>query len=110
MNRRALGILAWALAIATATPGSAQDALAGFRGELLKRLDDAAAKLNQLSTAIPQDKFGWRPGPGVRSVSEVLMHVAGANYLLLTFVGIRSPVALNDSLETSLTDRQQMRE
>ena len=40
-----------------------------------------------LARAIPADKYGWRPGQGVRSVSEVLMHVAADNYLLPAAVG-----------------------
>ena len=33
-------------------------------------------QLIALADAIPADKYGWRPGPGVRSVSEVFMHIA----------------------------------
>ena len=29
-----------------------------------------------LAEAIPADKYSWRPAPGVRSISEALMHVA----------------------------------
>jgi uncharacterized damage-inducible protein DinB len=108
---KALGTLACALATLLAMPARAQQPPpAGIRGELLGRLDDAATKLDQLAAAIPQEKYGWRPGPGVRSVSEVLMHVGGNNYLLLTFVGIESPVALDDRLEGSLTDRERVTE
>jgi hypothetical protein len=39
--------------------------------------------LVSLAEAIPADKYGWRPEPGVRSVSEVLMHIAQSNYGLL---------------------------
>jgi hypothetical protein len=35
-------------------------------------------QLIALAEAIPADKYSWRPGPGVRSVSEVLMHIAQA--------------------------------
>ena len=34
-----------------------------------------------LAEAIPAEKFGWRPATGVRSVSEVLMHIALANFI-----------------------------
>jgi len=40
-------------------------------------------QLLQLAEATPADKFGWRPGPGVRSVSEVYMHLALGNFWLL---------------------------
>ena len=32
-----------------------------------------------LAQAMPDDTYSWRPGEGVRSVSEVYMHVAAAN-------------------------------
>ena len=72
---------------------SAQGAAAptGVRAEMLAQLDDAAGKLQQLAEAIPQDKLAWRPGTGVRSVGEVLMHVTGANYYVPTFAGVKAP-------------------
>ncbi len=30
-----------------------------------------------LAGVIPAGKFAWRPGPGVRSTSEVFMHITG---------------------------------
>ena len=36
-----------------------------------------------LAKAVPEEKYSWRPGPGVRSVGEVFVHVATANQLLL---------------------------
>ena len=36
-----------------------------------------------LAVAIPEDKYSWRPGPGVRSVAEVLGHMAGEWYYWL---------------------------
>jgi hypothetical protein len=38
---------------------------------------------------MPADKFDWRPGPGVRSVGEVYIHIAETNVLLLGFLGVR---------------------
>src|SRR4029453_7577234 len=37
-------------------------------------------KIVALANAIPADKYSWRPGPGVRSIAEVLTHVAGEWY------------------------------
>ena len=41
----------------------------------------ASRLLVAMADAIPADKYGWRPAPGVRSVSEVLMHVAQSKLL-----------------------------
>jgi uncharacterized damage-inducible protein DinB len=32
---------------------------------------------------VPEEKYSWRPGPGVRSIGEVFIHIASANHLLL---------------------------
>jgi len=55
----------------------------------MPEFNHAASQLNQLSDAIPAEKFSWRPGPGVRSVSEVFMHVAIGNYFILEQAGIK---------------------
>jgi uncharacterized damage-inducible protein DinB len=36
-------------------------------------------QLIALAEATPPEEFAWRPAPGVRSVSEVYMHIAIAN-------------------------------
>jgi len=57
-------------------------------------LDDFAVTckhLDQLSQAMPADKYSWRPGPGVRSVSEVYVHIASGNFLLLSLTGMKLP-------------------
>lgn len=43
--------------------------------------------LVSIAEAIPADKYGWRPEPGARSVSEVIMHIAQSNYYLLSVTG-----------------------
>lgn len=59
----------------------------GVRAELLHDLDDMQKKILSLATAMPAGKYSWRPIRGVRSVSEVYMHIAGGNYTLVSFVG-----------------------
>lgn len=51
----------------------------------------AARQTNELAEAIPAEKYGWRPAPGARSVSEVLMHIALGNYYLLNQAGGKVP-------------------
>lgn len=50
--------------------------------------------LISLAEAIPADKYSWRPEPGVRSVSEVIMHIAQSNYYLLSVTGPKMPLEL----------------
>jgi len=44
-------------------------------------------KVLQLAEAVPQSAYEWRPEEGVRSVSEVYLHFAFANYLTVTVTG-----------------------
>jgi hypothetical protein len=37
-------------------------------------------QLIALAEATPEKNFAWRPGPGVRSTSEVYMHIIQANF------------------------------
>jgi len=87
-----VGLLALASGTASAAAqGAAAAAPKGVRADMLAQLDDAASKLEQLAGAIPEDKLSWRPAAGVRSVGEVIMHVTGGNYYLLSFAGVKAP-------------------
>ena len=48
-------------------------------------------QLLALAEAIPAEKFAWRPAPGVRSTSEVFMHISMANFYLLSVTGPKMP-------------------
>ena len=48
-------------------------------------------QLLALAEAFPAEKYAWRPAPGVRSTSEVFMHVALANFYLLSVTGPKLP-------------------
>jgi uncharacterized damage-inducible protein DinB len=76
----------------------------GFRAEFFANLDDVQEKILELAEATPAEKFTWRPAPGVRSVSEVYMHIAGGNYFLATFLGIPAPSRTAD-LEKTVTKK-----
>ncbi|MGZ4810301.1 MAG: DinB family protein [Thermoanaerobaculia bacterium] len=71
----------------------------GFRAEFTHDLDDVQKKIIDLANAVPADKYSWRPAPGVRSVSEVYMHIAGGNYFLATFLGVNPPADMPKDIE-----------
>jgi hypothetical protein len=76
------------------------------RALTLQDLKDSEEKLTSLAEAIPADKYSWRPAEGVRSVSEVFMHVANANYFFPTFWGVQPPASVKgQNLEKSVTDK-----
>ena len=61
-------------------------------------------QLVALAGAIPAEKFAWRPGPGVRSTSEVLMHITMANFYLLSVTGPKMPADLSSpDMEKTVT-------
>ncbi|HUQ45580.1 MAG TPA: DinB family protein [Gemmatimonadaceae bacterium] len=104
-------VLALLLVSSSATAQSADPSSAtGLRKELIGNLADAERKYIALAEATPSDKYGWRPGPGVRSVSEVFMHMVGANYMLPGMAGVkRKPdVAMTGDMEKSVTDKTQV--
>ncbi len=54
----------------------------------------AAKRTLLLGEATPAEKYAWRPAPGVRSTSEVLMHVVETNFWLLGQAGAPQPLPL----------------
>src|ERR1035438_7818686 len=60
-------------------------------------------QLIALAEATPAEKFAWRPAPGVRSVSEVYMHIAIANFYLLSVTGPKLPAGMTDDMEKTVT-------
>lgn len=51
-----------------------------LQSEWLADLAQLREKYVDLANATPESTFGWRPGEGVRSVSEVYMHVVAGNF------------------------------
>ncbi len=96
-----------------AAPALAQSAGAaqtsGVRGEVLFWIQDAESKLVQLAEAIPAEKYTWRPGEGVRSVSEALLHVVVGNYFIPRTIGAQPPEGIApQGFERSTTDKAEI--
>jgi uncharacterized damage-inducible protein DinB len=83
------------------TPG-----MSGFRAEVMAEVRIQEDKFARLAAAIPADKYTWRPVSDVRSVSEVFLHVATANYNLPKLIGTPPPAGVDiPKLEKSTTDK-----
>jgi len=65
----------------------------GYDGEWVH----VSKQLVALAEAIPSAKFAWRPAPGVRSTAEVFMHIALANFYLLSVTGPKMPADLKSA-------------
>jgi uncharacterized damage-inducible protein DinB len=70
----------------------------GYDGEW----SHVSRQLLALAEATPAAKFSWRPAPGVRSIGEVYMHIAIANFYLLSVTGPKEP-AVEVSMEKTVT-------
>jgi uncharacterized damage-inducible protein DinB len=65
-------------------------------------------QLVALAEATPAEKFSWRPAPGVRSTSEVYMHIVDANFYLLSVTGPKMPADLNDDMGKTVTSKAEV--
>lgn len=74
-----------ALPIAVVPAGAQQSSVTG---DLMADIQQVREKLSALAKAMPENTYDWRPGPGVRSVREVFLHVASDNYLMPTAFGV----------------------
>lgn len=70
-------------------------------------LQQLQEKYVSLAQAIPADKYTWRPAEGVRSISELFLHVSGASYGFPTMITGVTPAAgfQRDGFEKSTTDK-----
>ena len=112
MSIRVRGLAAALVAVAICTTPCSAQQRAGLMGDLLRDVAEVQAKLTGLAQAIPAAKHGWRPAAGVRSVSEVFLHVAADNYLLPVAVGVQPEPATGidpaDFATLTTYERQQM--
>src|SRR6516225_6595063 len=99
-----LGNLLGALALVS-TPVFSQNIPAGLFQGYDGEWNHVSKQLIDLAEATPAEKFSWRPAPGVRSTSEVYMHIAIANFGLLAFTGPKMPPELKEGMEKSVTSK-----
>jgi uncharacterized damage-inducible protein DinB len=83
--------------------------------ELIQSLGDLEAKVVGLVKATPEDKYGWRPSNGVRSIGEVFLHVALDNFLLLDVAtesvkgdALKRRISENEAREKQPVTREQL--
>jgi uncharacterized damage-inducible protein DinB len=90
---------------ASAAPAQAPEGVwQGYDGEWMH----VSRQLIALAEATPAEKFSWRPAPGVRSTSEVYMHIVDANFYLLSVTGPKIPADWTDNLEKTVTSKAEV--
>jgi len=80
-----------------------------MKPQALLDLDGMHKKFVDLATAVPADKYSWRPAEGVRSIGEVFLHIANANYNIPNLMGTPLPAGFDPkTFEKSTTDKAQI--
>jgi uncharacterized damage-inducible protein DinB len=98
----------WLVAIVlstTALQAQTEGLWQGYDGEW----GHVSRQLVALAEATPPEKFAWRPAPGVRSTSEVFMHIALANFYLLSVTGPKMPTEIrSNDMEKKVTAKAEV--
>lgn len=98
-------ILVCLLGISPRLKGQAPEGIwQGYDGEW----KHVSRQLIELAEATPPEKFAWRPAAGVRSTSEVYMHIAIANFYLLSVTGPKMPPELKQESEKTITSKAEV--
>jgi len=80
-----------------------------MKAQALLDLQAVNKKCVDLAEALPSDKLTWRPSPGTRSFAEVLLHVAGERYGILSMMGAEPPAGFKArELEKSTTEKDRI--
>lgn len=77
-----------------------------LKAQSLLDLQVVQKKFVDLANALPPDKLNWRPSPDSRSFAEVLLHVSGERYGILSLMGATPPASYDGkTFEKSTTDK-----
>ena len=81
----------------------------GFAAEALLQFNQSMEKFIALAEAVPAEKYGWSPGPGVMTVAKVYAHVARYNYLYpATSLGVPAPEGRDADAMEEITDKARL--
>lgn len=74
--------------------------------EMIARNVDQIVSLGE---AIPESDFTWSPAEEVRNVGEAMLHVASANYAIMSLLGASLPEGLNPmEMESSIEGKEKI--
>ena len=96
------------LSLLFALPAHAQKAPEGIWQGYDAEWVHVSQQLIALAEATPPEKFDWRPAPGVRSTSEIYMHIVITNFYLLSVTGPKMPADLKEGMEKSVTSKPEV--
>jgi uncharacterized damage-inducible protein DinB len=73
--------------------------------DILFSLASMETEVMQLAKAVPEEKYAWRPAPGVRTFQQVFLHIASGSHLILNIAEgadaeeAKKMIAENEKLE-----------
>ena len=88
MKRVAVVLCLAMLAMASAVSADHHEGGSVYGATLAANFEFVSGQLMQLAEAMPEEVYSWRPAEGVRSTSEVFMHVVSANMLMPPAFGV----------------------
>ena len=77
-----------------------QERAPGFKSTYESEWVQGRQRVESIAAAILEATYDWRPGEGVRSTSEVLMHIAHGNFMFAALLGSPRPDDLPSDLES----------
>src|SRR4029077_13464415 len=106
MRKMILLVVTLVFAVIATMPAAAQDAAkkeaappkpaVGWSQAVLDQWNDVARKLIAMSEDFPEDKYDFKPTPGQRSLTEQMLHAAGANNFFINIANGEKPPAQED--------------
>src|SRR4051794_10974528 len=106
--KKVLAAALFAFCLCAAPRAFSQDPLDGLWQGYDGEWRHVSNQLIALAEATPAEKFAWRPAPGVRSTSEVYMHIILANFWLLSVTGPKMPPDLTQESEKAVTSKPEV--
>lgn len=94
LRASAFALLAAVVLAGSVVPAVAQSAAeetSPSNSEVIGLIDAAQGKVAALAGAMNDEQWAWRPMEGTRSTSQVLMHIAAANFFIPTLMGVAAP-------------------
>jgi uncharacterized damage-inducible protein DinB len=85
---------------------SAQDAV--VQSSVNGLLSHNQNQISILANAFSEEQYNWRPAEGVRSVGEVILHTAAANYFLVSMLGFQIPIDVDMAGMEKLKGKQEI--
>ena len=79
-----------------------------FVQEYIGQMNFIEGRLLELEGAMPQELMGWEPADDVRNTAQVYLHVAEANYFLLSYITGEKMEGEFGTIEKSTTNKEEI--